>query len=210
MKYVGEFLWKSVLPLSPVFTTAELADAAEMHQSNASRDLSILAGRGLITRIKRGLWADTRHPDFSPYVVVPYLFKDGDAGYVSLLSAMNLHGMIDQIPRVIQIVTRRQRADLKTPVGIYEFHVLNPNLFGGHEPYNQLGTFDIASPAKALFDALYLSARRKRRFAYLPEVELVSDFSEEEMQSWIQRIDHPPLRIGVDARWRRFKNRLNA
>ncbi|MGH7563637.1 MAG: hypothetical protein ACREK5_04345 [Gemmatimonadota bacterium] len=59
-------------------------------------------------------------------------------------------------------MTLKQRTDLKTPVGVYEFHLLKPNLFGGHEPDDQLGTFSIASPAKALFDAIYLSARRRR------------------------------------------------
>ncbi|MGH7588033.1 MAG: type IV toxin-antitoxin system AbiEi family antitoxin domain-containing protein [Gemmatimonadota bacterium] len=210
MKYVGELLWRSVIPRSPVFTTGELADAAEIQLSNASRDLSTLAKRGLIIRIRRGLWADTRHPDFSPYAVVPFLFGKEDEGYVSLLSALSLHGMIEQIPRTIQVVSKKQRASLKTPVGAYEFHRLKPNLFGGAEPYGQLGTFDIARPAKALFDILYLSTRRNRRFEYLPEVELAKNFSEKEMQSWINKVDHAPLRTAIENRWRDLKLRLKS
>ncbi|MGH7571949.1 MAG: type IV toxin-antitoxin system AbiEi family antitoxin domain-containing protein [Gemmatimonadota bacterium] len=208
MRYVSELLWKSVLPLSPVFTTAELAEAAEIRLSNASRDLAKLASRGMITRVKRGLWADTRHADFSPYAVVPHLFREGEAGYVSLLSALNLHGMIEQIPRVVQIVTSSQRAPLKTPVGAYEFHRIQAVLFGGYEPYGRLGEFDIARPSKALFDALYLSSRRTRRFSHLPELEFVTEFSTEEMESWIARIEHAPLRAAVRNRWMHLRDRI--
>jgi predicted transcriptional regulator of viral defense system len=73
----------------------------------------------MVTRIKRGLWAVTRHPDFSPFALVPYLFAHGQKGYVSLLTALNLHGMIEQIPRSIQIATT-QRPRLKTPVATFE------------------------------------------------------------------------------------------
>lgn len=210
MRYVSELLWKSVLPLSPIFTTAELADTGEIRLSNASRDLAKLASRGMITRVKRGLWADSRHPDFSPYAVVPYLFQQGESGYVSLLSAMNLHGMIEQIPRVVQVMTLRQRAHLRTPVGTYEFHRIQPDLFGGYEPYGRLGEFDIAKPPKALFDAMYLSSRRTRRFSHLPEIELVGGFSTEEVDSWIARIGHESLRTAVRNRWVDLKNRIES
>ncbi|MGH7556486.1 MAG: type IV toxin-antitoxin system AbiEi family antitoxin domain-containing protein [Gemmatimonadota bacterium] len=207
---MSELLWKSVLPLSPIFTTAELADTGEIRLSNASRDLAKLASRGMITRVKRGLWADSRHPDFSPYAVVPYLFQQGESGYVSLLSAMNLHGMIEQIPRVVQVMTLRQRAHLRTPVGTYEFHRIQPDLFGGYEPYGRLGEFDIAKPPKALFDAMYLSSRRTRRFSHLPEIELVGGFSTEEVDSWIARIGHESLRTAVRNRWVDLKNRIES
>ncbi len=210
MRYVSELLWKSVLPLSPIFTTAELADTGEIRLSNASRDLAKLASRGMITRVKRGLWADSRHPDFSPYAVVPYLFQQGESGDVSLLSARNLHGMIEQIPRVVQVMTLRQRAHLRTPVGTYEFHRIQPDLFGGYEPYGRLGEFDIAKPPKALFDAMYLSSRRTRRFSHLPEIELVGGFSTEEVDSWIARIGHESLRTAVRNRWVDLKNRIES
>jgi predicted transcriptional regulator of viral defense system len=45
-------------------------------------------------------------------------------GYVSLLSALNLHGMIDQAPHVIQIVAERICPTVRTPFGTYQFHRL--------------------------------------------------------------------------------------
>lgn len=204
MRQVAKVIWSELMPYSPVFTTSEVAEVAGMAPSNASRDLAKLEGEGMITRVKRGLWAITTHPDFSPYAVVPHLFEGDEEGYVSLLSALNLHGMIDQIPRVVQIVTTTQRPRLETPVGTYEFHQIQPELFGGFGPYRGTGNFDIATPEKALFDTLYLSARKGRRFSYLPEVEVPESFSPAEMEAWIARVDHEPLRLAIADRWRRL------
>ena len=121
MKKVVQIVWSELLPLSPVFTTREVARRAGVALSNASRDLAELEKNGMLVRVRRGLWAVLGHPDFSPYAVVPHLFAEQPSGYVSLLSALNLHGMMEQIPRVVQIATTVQRPKLQTPVGAYEF-----------------------------------------------------------------------------------------
>ena len=113
MKQVTKVIWNELVPYSPVFRTSEVAEIAGLAPSNASRDLAKLEDEGMITRIRRGLWAVSTHPDFSPYAVVPRLFEGEEEGYVSLLSALSLHGMIDQIPRVVQIVTTAQRPRLE-------------------------------------------------------------------------------------------------
>ncbi len=208
MNKVASVIWGELLPSSPVFSTADVAERAGMALSNASRDLASLEVRGLVTRIRRGLWAVPNHPDFSPYAVVPHLFAQPRGGYVSLLSALNLHGMIDQIPHVVHVVTTTQRPVLSTPVATYEFYKIQADLFGGFKLYRRTGNFDIATPEKALFDTLYFSARKRRRFAFLPEVEVPTDFSASEMERWIELIDHPPLRTAVRERWERLAHRL--
>lgn len=223
MSKVVETVWKRILPISPVFTTAEVAERAGIRLSNASRDLAKLEEKGMVTRVRRGLWAVADHPDFSPYAVVPFLFADpGDlradlgqrpgqtrkpAGtqpraYVSLLSALELHGMIDQITQTIQVVTLQRRSTLKTPVGTFEFHGIQPELFGGFEPYGVLGAFEIARREKAVFDAMYLSVHRGRRFAHLPELELGQGFSSTEVDRWIGRIPQQHIRRAVTDRWK--------
>jgi predicted transcriptional regulator of viral defense system len=201
MKKVAQVIWNELLPVSPVFTTAEVAERAGVALSNASRDLVELQQSGMLVRVRRGLWAVQGHPDFSPYAVVPHLFADRPGGYVSLLSALNLHGMMEQIPRVVHVVTTGQRPRLRTRVGTYEFYRIAPKLFGGYGLYRRTGSFDIATPEKALFDTLYFSARRGRRFAALPELEVLGSFSPSEIEHWIERIDHPPLRTAVRDRW---------
>ena len=208
MNKVARVIWNELLPSSPVFSTAEVAERAGIALSNASRDLAELARDGIVTRIRRGLWAVPKHPDFSPYAVVPHLLAEQPGGYVSLLSALNLHGMIDQIPRVVHVVTTGQRPVLKTPTATYEFYKIQADLFGGFKLYRRTGNFDIATPEKALFDTLYFSARKGRRFAFLPELDVPANFSASEMERWIALIDHPPLRIAVRKRWERLADRV--
>jgi predicted transcriptional regulator of viral defense system len=210
MKKVAQIVWTEMLPLSPVFTTAEVAERAGVALSNVSRDLAELEKSGMLLRVRRGLWAVQGHPDFSPYAVMPHLFTERPGGYVSLLSALNLHGMMEQIPRVVQVVTTGQRAKLRTPVGTYEFYQIAPKLFGGYGLYRRTGNFDIATAEKALFDTLYVSARKGRRFAALPELEFAEGFARSEVERWIMRIDHPPLRTAVRERWMDVASRVDA
>lgn len=195
---------RDVIPASPVFTTRMAAETASVSRDVASRDLARLAEENIIVRITQGIWADVRHPDFSPYAVVPHLLRArrSDApGYVSLLSALNLRGMIQQIPRVIQVVVTEQRRSVRTAVGTYEFHQIDPVLFGGYEPFGQLGNFEVATATKALFDVIYLSVRRGRRFSHLPELDLPKGFRAKALEKWIRTIPHSPVRAAVTARW---------
>jgi len=210
VKKVQEAIWKELLPVSSAFTTAEVAEAADVHLANASRDLAKMADRGLVSRVRRGLWVAPNHPEFSPYAVVPSLFRTDDEAYVSVVSALNLHGMIDQIPSMVHVVTRGQRHRLSTPFATYEFHSLQDALFGGFEPYSRTGAFMLALPEKALFDTLYFSTRRGRRFVHLPEVELNPEFSRKELSRWISRIAHRSLRNAVRGRWEELQGRLAA
>ena len=207
MNKVAKVVWSELLPSSPVFSTSAVAERAGVSLPNASGALSALERQGMVTRIRRGLWAVPAHPDFSPYAVVPHLFTDARAGYVSLLSALSLHGMIEQIPRVVQVVTTSQRPVLRTPVGTYAFHRIEEALFGGFTAYRRMGSFDIAVPEKAVFDTLYLSARKGRRFVSLPEVELPRSFSSGGVEYWIGMISDPPLRNAVHRRWETLTQR---
>jgi len=205
---VARVIWNELVPRSPVFSTAEVARHTSVSLANASRDLRNLQAHGVVARIRRGLWAVPNHPDFSPYAVVPHLFAEREAGYVSLLSALSLHGMMEQIPQTIHVVTTSQRAPVKTPVGSYTFFRIEPTLFGGFRPYRRTGSFDIATPEKTVFDTLYFSARKGRRFSFLPEIELPAGFSPEEVERWIGQVSHAPLRTAVLRRWAELERRV--
>ncbi len=146
MNRLDEIVFKLLIPRSPVFQTREVAKRANVRGDVATRALSNLATRGVLTRVTRGLWADTGNKNFSVYAVVPHLLR-GKEGYVSLLSALNLHGMIEQIPGAIHIVVAKQRKPIVTRLGKYEFHQLSRDLLGGHTAYGRLGLFEVATPA---------------------------------------------------------------
>lgn len=210
MTQVSEIIWNELLPRSPVFTTSRVAELAGMDVRNVSRDLGKLADSGQITRVRRGLWAASGHPDFSPYAVVPYLFEEREAGYVSFFTAFSLHGMIDQIPHLIEVATRLNKKSLETPFGTYEFHQLQEALFGGWEPADRRWSYLLATPEKAVFDALYISARKGRQFARFPDLELTEDFSQGALTDWVERIQSGSLRRAVQKRWKELRRRIVA
>ncbi|HWP02257.1 MAG TPA: type IV toxin-antitoxin system AbiEi family antitoxin domain-containing protein [Gemmatimonadaceae bacterium] len=208
MNKVAKAIWNELVPHSPIFSTIDVMRRTGVSLANVSRDLRNLLAHGVVVRIRRGLWAVPNHPDFSPYAVVPHLFAERERGYVSLLSALSLHGMIEQIPQTIYVVTTSQRPAVKTPVGSYTFLRIEPKLFGGFSPYRRTGNFDIATPEKAVFDTLYFSARKGRRFSFLPEVELPAGFSTPEVDRWIGQVSHAPLRTAVRRRWAELDRRV--
>lgn len=204
MQKVALVLWREILPATPVFTTLQVAAAARVGADQASRDLARLAHLDVIRRVARGVWADTRNARFSPFAAVPALLAQaggGALGYVSLLSALSLHGMIQQVPRVIHVVAdRRARRTRRTPIGTYRFHLMRAALVGGFA-LHESGTFSLATPARALFDTLYYSARKGTRYARLPEVLLPVGFRSSEVEEWIARVESPPLRAALTRRW---------
>ena len=87
-----------------IFTTRDFANYSSISIPAASKRLLRLADKKLLTRITKGLWANTSHPHFHPLACVPYLLGK-EQGYISFLTALHLHGLISQIPKTIQIAT---------------------------------------------------------------------------------------------------------
>src|SRR4051794_14049594 len=75
----------------PILMTSEVAARLRVSPTAASMTLKRLANAGLSRRISRGLWTVSSRLD--PYVVPEYLTAPFPA-YVSLQSALYLHGMI--------------------------------------------------------------------------------------------------------------------
>ncbi len=155
-----------------IFTTRDFANFSSISMPAASKRLLRLADKKLLTRITKGLWANTGHPHFHPLACVPYLLGN-EQGYVSFLSALHLHGLISQIPKTLQIATTGHARTLNSPVGQYEFMQIKPELMKqGIEWSDTHLPYLIATAEKALIDALYLSTRKRRRFSRLPEVDI--------------------------------------
>lgn len=164
------------LLLSPelvVFTTRDYARAAGVSVAAASRQLTRLRRRNRsLLRLTRGVWANSGHPYFSVHACVPALLG-AEHGYVSFLTALHLHGALSQIPARTQIATTGHARQLPTPVGVFEFFQLKPELISAGVVWSDTQRpYRIASVEKALFDTFYLATRKKRRFARLPELEL--------------------------------------
>ena len=124
--------------------------------------------------------------------------------YVSFLTVLHLHGLISQIPKSIQIATTGHARTLTSPVGYYEFLQIKPELMkqgtqwsDTHLPYL------LATAEKALIDTLYLSTRKNRRFARLPEVDIrQTAFSKREFERLLKQLPIPPrITVVMRQRW---------
>lgn len=188
----------------PVFTSREIALMTQGSLSGISHNLERMARQGLIRKVTRGLWCAPSDPRFTPFSLVPFLAGNHQA-YVSFLSALNLHGMIEQIPQSIFCATTGHTRLRTTAVGTFSFHRIHPNFFAGFDWYRGGREFLIATPEKALVDSLYLSSRRGKQFRFFPEIEFVSGFRFGAAEEWARRIPYARIRKYVQAQLKTLK-----
>ncbi|MFA4981859.1 MAG: hypothetical protein WC592_05250 [Candidatus Omnitrophota bacterium] len=169
-----------------VFTTREAALISGKSLSGATQSLNNLASEGIIIKIRRGIWAPESET-ISVYDVVPHLFPKHRA-YVSFISALHLHGIIEQIPHVITLASTAHAAAIRTNLGVFQVHHISPLFFAGFGWYRGSGSFLIAEPEKALVDSLYLSAYKRKRFGYFPELYFPETFSFKKAKAWADKI----------------------
>jgi predicted transcriptional regulator of viral defense system len=146
--------------------------------------------------VRKGVWALAEEPDplaVAEYVTAPY------PSYLSLQTALYRHGMIDQIPSMIFVVSLARTGRIETPLGTYSVHHVQPSFFDGFEPVAESG-IKLATPEKALVDCLYLSPTRGRLFSSLPELELPRGFRRSEALRWVRRVPSPRLRTLVERK----------
>lgn len=174
-----------------VFTTRQIAALRGSSLSATGQALGRLERQGLVRRVTRGVWCIPDDPRFSLYSLVP-LLAGGHRAYVSLISALHLHGLIEQIPQIVFAVTTGHTRVRRTSVGTCSYHRIHPHLFGGFDWYGKSQDFLVATPEKALVDSLYLSSRKGRRFGSFPEIDLGAGFSFKRAVEWAERIPHDP------------------
>jgi predicted transcriptional regulator of viral defense system len=179
----------------PVLTTGDAALHLGLSRSAASRALARLADAGLVLPVRRGLWSLDLAID--PLRLPEHLTAPFPA-YVSLQTALQLHGMIRQLPHVVYAASLAPTRRIRTRLADFSVHRLSPGFFGGFVTTN--GGVRIATPEKALLDVLYLTPARSRLFAALPEVEIPRRFDRNAARDWVARIPPGPRREAVRQR----------
>ncbi len=186
-----------------IFTTREYANHVGLSMSAAAKRLARLSEKKLITRVTKGVWANTSHPYFHPLSCVPYLLGK-EQGYISFLTALHLHGVISQIPKTIQVATTGRARSLDSPVGRFEFFQIKPELMKRGTDWSETRLpYLIATPEKALLDTLYLATRKNRRFARLPELDVTqSGFRMREFEYLLDQLPIPTrILSAMDSQW---------
>ena len=193
-----------------VFTTREYAAAAGVAMATASRQLGRAAASGALVRITRGVWANAKHPYFDPLACVGRLLGN-EQGYVSFLTALRLHAVIEQLPRSYHAATTGHARTLRTPVGTFELFHLAPALMRrGIEWSTTRLPYRVATAEKALLDLYYVSLRRGRRFRSLPELDL-RPVTKRRFLELLEDIEDPRIASAVrrrfDEDWSAFRAR---
>jgi len=184
--------------------TADAAAALGQSAFAASKTLARLAQAGLVVRVRKGMW--WIDAELEPYVLAGHLTAPLPA-HISLQTALQLRGLIEQIPEVVYVVSLARTENIATTAGNFSIHHIAPELFGGFDE-TPLGV-RLATPEKALFDVAYLSAGRSRRFVALPGLEVPRGFRWKELELWRDRIPTHRLRVVVTRRLRRFLEKAN-
>ena len=179
-----------------VFTTHELTALSGKSPSTVVHSISRLARQGLLVKISRGVWAEPGPRAISPFEVIPSLFPRQRV-YVSFITALHLHGIVEQIPQVIALASTAHTSILRTKVGVFSVHQMAPAFFDGFDWYKGEGHFLIAEPEKALIDSLYLSSRKKKQFRFFPELDFPPEFSFKKAARWAKRIPEKNIRLYV-------------
>lgn len=175
----------------PVFSTRDVAVRLRVPAAHASVILARLAAFAHVVRLRRGVWALPGRVD--PIALPEHLTAPFPA-YVSLQSALYLHGMISQVPALTYAVSLARTRRFVTPAGTVSVHHVQPSFFFGFE---DAGGGKLATPEKALVDVLYLTPARSRLFRALPELEWPRRFSVQRARAVVQRIASARRRVLV-------------
>ncbi len=79
--------------------------------------------------------------------------------YISLEYALYHHGLIDQVPETITLITSSKSQTINTNAKILEYSHIKQDLFFGYEI---VGNMLMATKEKAILDELYLISLKKR------------------------------------------------
>ena len=137
------------------FSLADLANYLNAARPSLKVVLSRLIKQNKIIRLTRGYYALPRKmPDIEQLAVeIKY------PAYISLESALSIHGILSQAPSRLTLVTPKRSASLEAGGSVLEYTHIQPRLFWG---FKIIKHTQIARPEKALLDELYLIGLKKR------------------------------------------------
>ena|ERR1700728_1161424 len=188
-----------------VITTSEAAALWQVSLSSASKTLSRIGTAELVREVRSGIWSvGTAMPDILE--IVPVLTRPYPS-YVSMYSALFRHGMIEQIPRALHVVSLGRPKREMTTLGTVMIHHLQPEVFGGYQGESVFRS-GIATPEKALVDTVTILSSRGGKVT-LPEVELPGSFSVPEVKRWINNLPSGRVRTIVNQNLERIIDLAN-
>lgn len=150
--------YQELLKISkPFFSLEDVAYTLGLQPASAAVLCSRYVKKGLLTRLKRGLYVRTEHLahlsridlfGIANFLQVP--------SYVSLLSALSYHGITTQVQRgFFESISMKRTRSFEVGQFVFQYTKISPDLYMGFEKVE--GVF-IALPEKALLDSFYLAS----------------------------------------------------
>ncbi|MGC9021197.1 MAG: type IV toxin-antitoxin system AbiEi family antitoxin domain-containing protein [Candidatus Methanodesulfokora sp.] len=141
-----------------VFDVKQISVLLGVPRSHAKVYAARLVSKNWAWRPRRGIIALTE----DEFVLATQLVEPS---YISMHSALYLHGILDQVPAFIECITTRQSLNLRE-IGI-RYRRISPVIFFGYSRLDRQKSYvHVAAPEKAVLDMVY--------FGYQPpnDVEL--------------------------------------
>jgi predicted transcriptional regulator of viral defense system len=155
---------------------------------------------GRVYQLRRGLYAIA--PPYQkvkphPFVIANHLQR---ASYVSAQSALTFFGLIPETIYTTISITAGRPERLETPLGIFEFRHIKPELLNGYQMVdlrNQQAL--VATPEKALLDLVYLQPGGET-LEYLASLRLqnLEQFNIKALGTLCNSFDTPKVRRAVE------------
>jgi len=184
----------------PVFETALLL-AGKVNPNIVRLQLTRWTKSGRVYQLRRGLYAIA--PPYQKVKPHPFLIANRmqRASYVSLQSALAYYGLIPDTVHATLSVTAGRPERLKTPLGVFEFRHIKPDLLRGYRMTDLHGQQAlVAMPEKALLDLVYLQPGGDSA-QYLRELRLqnLERLDMDELYRQAAIFNTPKLRRAVEA-----------
>lgn len=140
----------------PVFSRTDVLKLfPEEPVNQINTQLYRMIKRGDLIGLKRGMYVFP-NLNIDEFVIANKLYSPS---YVSLESALNIFGVIPDIPSVVTSVTTVTSKKINTSLGNFKYSKINENLFFGYKSILDERSgfyYSIANPEKALLDFIYI------------------------------------------------------
>ena len=184
----------------PVFETALLL-AGKVNPNIVRLQLTRWTKSGRVYQLRRGLYAIA--PPYQKVKPHPFLIANRmqRASYVSIQSALGYYGLIPDTVHATFSVTAGRPERWETPLGIFEFRHIKPDLLRGYRMTDlRSQQAFVAMPEKALLDLVYLQPGGDSTH-YLRELRLqnLEDLDLNELYRQAAAFNTPKLRRAVEV-----------
>lgn len=149
-----------------IFHINHLKALTDVNKKTININLSRLTRRKIILRICRNYYANP----FNQPTLYEISGQIHRPNYISLETALNMHGILSQIPQVLTCVSTDASYKVKTTFGIIEYRQIPKYYYFG---FVEKKNYFLAEPEKAFLDYIYLHKRHlSREFLELKEWDL--------------------------------------